>query len=104
MFCPKCGGLLVPKKENGKTVLVCSCGYKKKAEGSDVTLKEAGKKSKPVEVVEKEEKVNVIVDAKCPKCGYGKAEYWEVQTRAADEPPTRFFKCLKCGHTWREYG
>ncbi|RJQ19012.1 hypothetical protein C4580_05525, partial [Candidatus Woesearchaeota archaeon] len=21
----------------------------------------------------------------------------------ADEPATRFFKCTKCKHTWREY-
>jgi len=26
-----------------------------------------------------------------------------IQTRAADEPPTRFYRCTKCGHTWREY-
>ncbi|MEM4865380.1 MAG: hypothetical protein QXY09_02690 [Acidilobaceae archaeon] len=26
-----------------------------------------------------------------------------MQTRAADEPPTRFYRCTKCGYTWREY-
>lgn len=27
-FCPKCGGLMVPAKKNGKTVLRCTkCGY-----------------------------------------------------------------------------
>ena len=92
----------MPKKEKGKTVLVCSCGFKKSADGK-VSIKEQGKKAKPIEVVDREEKVNVIVDAECPKCGYNKAEHWEVQTRASDEPATRFFKCLKCSHTWREY-
>jgi DNA-directed RNA polymerase subunit M len=26
-----------------------------------------------------------------------------VQTRRADESATQFFRCTKCGHTWREY-
>ena len=30
-------------------------------------------------------------------------EYWEIQTRSADESPTRFFKCLSCSKQWREY-
>jgi len=41
--------------------------------------------------------------ATCPKCGNNEAYYWEVQTRSADEPATRFFKCTRCGHVWREY-
>jgi len=28
MFCPKCGSLLLPKKEGSKKILACSCGYK----------------------------------------------------------------------------
>ncbi|MBS3171381.1 hypothetical protein J4449_02085 [Candidatus Woesearchaeota archaeon] len=31
------------------------------------------------------------------------ASNWLVQTRAADEAATRFFKCVKCMHTWRAY-
>jgi DNA-directed RNA polymerase subunit M len=31
------------------------------------------------------------------------AYFWTQQTRGADEPETRFFKCTKCSHTWREY-
>lgn len=39
----------------------------------------------------------------CPKCGNTHA-YWRLeQTRAADEPPTRIYRCTNCGHTWREY-
>ncbi|RLG87398.1 MAG: transcription factor S, partial [Thermoprotei archaeon] len=40
---------------------------------------------------------------RCPRCGYDEVYYWEVQTRAADEPTTRFFKCARCGYVWREY-
>ncbi len=39
----------------------------------------------------------------CPKCGQKKVISWTEQTRASDEPPTRFYKCLNCGYTWREY-
>ena len=43
------------------------------------------------------------IKAKCEKCGHGIALYWTQQTRGADEPETRFFRCTKCGFTWREY-
>lgn len=39
----------------------------------------------------------------CPECGHEEAYYWLQQTRAADEPSTRFYKCVRCGHVWREY-
>ncbi|MEM2705477.1 MAG: transcription factor S, partial [Thermoplasmata archaeon] len=39
----------------------------------------------------------------CPKCG-NRGAYWMLkQTRAADEPETRFYICTKCGYRWREY-
>ena len=104
MFCPKCGSILMPKKENNKKMMVCSCGYKT-TDISSATLKET--------IVKKEEKIEVIdkgelqtlpkTKAKCPKCGYEEAYYWLVQTRAGDEPETKFLKCVKCEHTWRDY-
>ena len=39
---------------------------------------------------------------KAKKCGGKEAYYWLIQTRSADEPPTQFFKCVKCKHTWRD--
>ena len=41
-------------------------------------------------------------DTKCPKCGHGKAQWQTRQMRAADEPPTRIYRCVECRHTWRE--
>lgn len=79
----------------------CGCGHKEVIENATIT--EQAKKGADVVVVEQPETVNPIVDAECPKCGHRKAEYWEVQTRSSDEPPTRFHKCVKCKHTWREY-
>ncbi|MEM0142231.1 MAG: zinc ribbon domain-containing protein [Candidatus Rehaiarchaeum fermentans] len=42
-------------------------------------------------------------EIECPKCGQKKIVSWMEQTRSADEPPTRFYKCANCGYTWREY-
>ena len=37
----------------------------------------------------------------CSKCKESKVEITQRQTRAGDEPPTIFVKCLKCGHTFK---
>ncbi|MGC9310444.1 MAG: transcription factor S [Candidatus Aenigmatarchaeota archaeon] len=102
-FCKKCGGVVVPKKEGKKVVFHCrTCGAKSNT-GSESKLKEK---------VEKKEKVILMADKKeelpvtkviCGKCGNEDAFWWMQQTRAIDEPPTRFFRCTKCSHSWREY-
>ena len=103
MFCPKCGAILVPKKDGDKKVLHCSCGYTNR-KPSEVKLTEHMKKTKSIEVVQNpEHEALPLTDAECPKCKHGKAYFWEVQTRAADEPATKFLKCEKCTHTWRDY-
>jgi len=104
MFCPKCGSILMPKKDGNKKLLVCSCGYKTK-EIDKATIKETViKKEKKVEVIEKGELETLPkIDAKCPKCGNKTAYFWLVQTRAGDEPETKFLRCEKCEHTWRDY-
>ena len=101
-FCPKCGSIMMPKMAGKKTVLACSCGHSETAENVSFTEK-SRHTDKKIEVIEKEPTINPIVDADCPKCHHSLAEHWEVQTRSADEPATRFFKCQKCGHTRREY-
>ncbi|MEK6938628.1 MAG: transcription factor S [Nanoarchaeota archaeon] len=103
MFCPKCGSLLRPKDKGGKKILFCSCGFSKDMEeGDSGELKErsetAGKKIEVMEMMEVHPKIKMI----CEKCGNTVAYYWTQQTRGADEPETRFFKCTKCKHTWRE--
>ncbi len=92
----------MPKLVDGKKQFVCGCGYRQAAESVIITEKNK-QESKEVSIVEKEEVINPIVEAECKKCGNRSAEYWEVQTRSSDEPPTRFLKCTKCRHTWREY-
>ena len=103
MFCSKCGSILRPKTKAGKKILFCSCGFTKTLEEETSTeLKEKVADVKKLEVVEQLE-THPKIKAKCEKCNHYIAFYWTQQTRGADEPETRFFKCTKCGHTWREY-
>jgi DNA-directed RNA polymerase subunit M len=92
-----------PETKGKKKVMVCSCGFKSE-EVESTTIKEKIEDNKPeLAVIEKEASTHPLVDEKCPKCGHKKAYTWEIQTRASDEPATKFFKCEKCRHTWRDY-
>jgi len=107
-FCEKCGNLLVVEKKRKNVYIVCrKCKrvYKTKGEklriGSSVT---EGKK-KVIVMTEKDQfselpKTRII----CPKCEHMEAYWWMQQTRSADEPPTMFYRCCRCGYSWRSYG
>ena len=106
-FCPKCGKVMVLKKRSEKVVLVCPrCGYEKSVKDKVIYTKVPRRKVEEITVIEEGEEGKVLpttTDVICPKCGNRAAYYWSVQTRSADEPMTRFFRCTKCGYTWREY-
>jgi|TARA_B110001452_G_C15208171_1_gene419119 DNA-directed RNA polymerase subunit M/transcription elongation factor TFIIS len=38
----------------------------------------------------------------CGKCKQNTVDYYEKQTRGADEPMTLFANCLSCGNRWRQ--
>ena len=46
---------------------------------------------------------NPTIKMDCEKCGHDEAVWWMFQTRSADEPTTRFYRCQKCKYTWRDY-
>jgi len=105
MFCPKCGSILLPKKEGSKTVTKCKCGYSSNSQ-AETKFSESAKKEidqRSSAAVESEIETLPLTDTECPKCKHKKAFFWEVQTRAADEAPTKFMKCEKCKHIWRDY-
>ncbi|MEM1544920.1 MAG: transcription factor S [Candidatus Methanomethylicia archaeon] len=106
-FCPKCKTLLIPRKSEEGTHLICkNCGYKMKASSLQykiVKLKEKESKGSLSVVEDKNENLMPKTKVECPTCGGIEAYWWLVQTRRADEAPTRFYKCTKCGYTWREY-
>ena len=39
----------------------------------------------------------------CEKCHNKEGVSWTFQTRSADEPETKFYRCTKCNYTWRDY-
>jgi DNA-directed RNA polymerase subunit M len=107
-FCPECGGLLSPVSS---TELKCRrCGKlieKKDGDLSEESLTitkniEHGPKSKTY-IIQDDIKTMPTIKTECPKCQNDEAYYWQVQTRSGDEPSTSFFRCRKCGYTWREY-
>lgn len=100
LFCPKCGAILKPKQEKGKRFLACSCGYTNRKEKA--SFSETVENKEEIEVVEENDDALPTTEVECPQCGHMKAGYWTAQTRAGDEAETKFMKCLKCSHTWRD--
>lgn len=102
-FCPKCE----VKLKNSDSGLQCpQCNYTE------------GQKEKPVKKITNEEEPDFsllafeenegdeslpTVKIECEKCGHDEAVGWMFQTRSADEPTTRFYRCQKCKYTWRDY-
>lgn len=111
-FCPKCGTRLKLKqmrtaRGTSITYLCDNCGYSDKA-GRSVTqaTEEELVEASPIKVVgEREAKLTMLPTTKteCPRCGHDEAMWWFLQTRSGDEPPTQFYRCVKCNHTWRSY-
>ncbi len=99
-FCPKCGSILIQKK---KRFACPKCGYVSKDKIKLMSSEKIVSNSKIAVLHEKDSNVWPIVSVTCSKCGNDQAFFWTAQMRAADEAETRFFRCTKCKHTWREY-
>jgi len=102
-FCPKCE----VKLKNGDSGLQCpSCDY---IEGQKVkqTKKIVDEEEPDFSLLTFEgtegEDTNPTIKLDCEKCGHDEAVWWMFQTRSADEPTTRFYRCQKCKYTWRDY-
>ena len=99
-FCKKCGCVMI-NKDSGSG---CPrCGQESNNKVNLETSEKIETKSEVVVVDSESEGVNPITENECPKCKNKEAYFWILQTRSSDEAPTRFFKCTKCKHTWREY-
>jgi len=106
-FCEKCGNVLVVEKKK-KPILVCRKCHKKYKIAHDKVMitEEIHEPKKQIVIMEKDEGVAEFPKTKilCPQCENGEAYWWMQQTRAADEPPTLFYRCTKCSYSWRIYG
>ena len=99
-FCPKCGAVLIQKTKNAGCP---RCNYSSKGKVKLNASETIGEKKSVAVVSKKAPQTNPIVDEKCKRCDNDKAYFWTLQTRSSDEAETKFFKCTKCDHTWREY-
>ena len=104
-FCSKCGTMC--EADHKKKRYVCpNCGAEEPMEDQPLEIPRENKEAEKVIVIGKKEqniRTTPQVKAKCPKCDNDKAYWWMVQTRGIDESSTQFYRCTKCGYTWRDY-
>ena len=84
-------------------VFKCSrCGTEQGADGAQQSFV-TKTRDKEMMVIDSNAPTLPKTKVECPKCGHNEA-FWVIrQTRAADEPETRIYRCCKCSHSWREY-
>ena len=104
-FCPNCE---VRLKKNDDGLLFCSkCNYVKKKAGESNQEKSEEVDSEFLVMEEsdlkQEKSLESTVKIDCEKCHNQEGVWWTFQTRSADEPETKFYRCTKCNHTWRDY-
>jgi DNA-directed RNA polymerase subunit M len=108
-FCEECGGMLVSSNNEGDSQMECrNCGTIHEVDGDDYkvteTKEEDPKDRLNVNDEDSDESTRPTTTKECPSCGDEQEhEWWMEQTRASDEPPTRFYKCRNCGNVHKEY-
>ena len=119
MFCPECGTLAFPDE---KGIILCPngrCDYMGETKtdimlesGERIDLSEAKSKAEASDLKHLRETIDdsdqyhgVLTNGSylCPKCECDSVYAELKQTRASDEPETRFLTCAECRHGWREY-
>jgi len=101
MFCPKCKSIMKPDKGAFKCRNPsCLCEVTKN--GEPVCFTTSGKE-KEMTVIDGNAPTLPRTRIECPKCHHNEAFWVLRQTRAADEPETKIYRCVSCNHSWREY-
>lgn len=94
-----------PVKRASGVIFRCpACGYEGE-DGKKINIVgRVGSAGAEVRIVESKVTLSLPTVMKvCPKCENSRAYYQMVQTRSADEPPTRIYTCTRCGYSWREF-
>ena len=82
---------------------VCSCGATVDIDKKNTEAIVTDSKDKETTVITENVATLPKTRITCPECGHTEAFFVIRQTRAADEPETRIYRCCKCNHSWREY-
>lgn len=105
-FCEACGTMMIAEGDQ----MVCTnedCGAETTQDEGRAAAFVSTEEQSDAEVIETEEGAEFegkpTADVTCEDCGHDRAWYTIKQTASADEPPTRFFKCMACGYRWRDY-
>ena len=107
-FCPKCGGMILPQEvwdeDYKQIVLKCStCGYESsEADKAEYSVEKKVNSEDIVILGEDERMRGSTVNEFCPRCGHNRAIRDIRQVKGIAEGPTFFFRCEKCGFTWRD--
>lgn len=102
-FCPKCKSLMTPIKGEFRC-RKCNYTYNIKEEDKENLSFKSEINDKEIVVLDGNDgEALPTIEERCPECGNQTAYWWLRQLRSADESETRFFRCTKCGNTWREY-
>ena len=99
MFCPECGSMMFPI--DGKYTCK-SCSKTMDIIGEAKVYKSKSKDTE-MSVISNDDATLPKTHILCPQCQHTEAYFVIRQTRAADEPETRIYRCCKCNYNWREY-
>jgi len=104
-FCPNCE---IRLKKNDSGSLHCpKCKYLKEKTVESTKEEPEGANSEFLVMGEEDVKqakgLESTVPIDCEKCHNKEGVSWTFQTRSADEPETKFYRCTKCNYTWRDY-
>ncbi|KAG7528042.1 Transcription factor S [Arabidopsis thaliana x Arabidopsis arenosa] len=103
-FCPTCGNLLRYEGSGNSRFFCSTCPYVAYIERQVEIKKKQLLVKKSIDPVVTKDDIPTAAEteAPCPRCGHDKAYFKSMQIRSADEPESRFYRCLKCEFTWRE--
>ncbi len=95
---------MIPEKKGDHVELTCKkCGRSQKVYDYDKHV-ERFKDPEKLDIVDADHDIHLPTkELECEKCGNKCAYYWQVQMLPSDEPPTHFYRCTSCHHTWREW-
>ncbi|EIW80451.1 hypothetical protein CONPUDRAFT_105468 [Coniophora puteana RWD-64-598 SS2] len=104
LFCPTCANHLVISAETGFNKWACNtCAYEFPIT-KQMTSRTKMKRKQVDDVLGGDEmwKHADSTAISCDKCNHGRAYFYQLQIRSADEPMTTCARCAGCGYNWRE--